>query len=72
MSLRREFPSSSSRLGAVALAALLIAAAPLAGCQGLSEMDGSIASIQSWGEKGLAATKVGDCDTFSVPESAVA
>ena len=33
---------------------------------------GSIASIQYWGEKGLAATKVGDCDTYSVPASSVA
>ena len=33
---------------------------------------GSIASIQYWGEKGLAATTVGDCDTYSVPASAVA
>ena len=33
---------------------------------------GSITSLQYWGEKGLAANKVGDCDTFSVPESAVA
>lgn len=36
-----------------------------------SDTYGSIASITSWGEKGLAATQVGDCDTFSVPASAV-
>jgi len=35
----------SSRLGAVALVALVVGAAPLAGCQGLSDMTGSIASI---------------------------
>jgi Flp pilus assembly protein TadD len=45
MSLRNEFLFSSSRLGAIALAAVLIGAAPLAGCQGLGEMSGSIASI---------------------------
>jgi Flp pilus assembly protein TadD len=45
MSFSSEFPCSSSRLGAIALAALLIAATPLAGCQGLSDMTGSIASI---------------------------
>lgn len=28
---------------------------------------GSIASQQAYGEKGLAATKVGDCDAFSAP-----
>jgi len=33
---------------------------------------GSIPSLQYWGERGLAANKVGDCDTYSVPESAVA
>jgi len=44
MSLRSEIPSFSNRLGAVAFAALLIGAAPLAGCQGLGEMGGSIAS----------------------------
>jgi uncharacterized protein len=37
-----------------------------------SDTYGSIASLQYWGERGLAANKVGDCDTFSVPESAVA
>ena len=46
MSSSREFPSCSSRLGAVAVAALLIGAAPLAGCQGLGTMSGSIASTQ--------------------------
>ena len=46
MSFRSEFPFSSGRLGAVALAAVLIGAAPLAGCQGLSDMTGSIASIR--------------------------
>jgi Flp pilus assembly protein TadD len=45
MSFRNEVPFSPSRLGAVALAALLVGAAPLVGCQGLSGMDGSIASI---------------------------
>jgi Flp pilus assembly protein TadD len=45
MSFRSELPISSRRLGAIALAAALIGAAPLAGCQGLSEMTGSIASI---------------------------
>ncbi len=44
MSCCSEFPSSSGRLGALALAVLLIGAAPLAGCQGLSDMTGSIAS----------------------------
>ncbi len=37
-----------------------------------SDTYGSIASIQYWGEKGLAATTVGACDTFSVPSSVVA
>lgn len=37
-----------------------------------SDSYGSIASIQYWGEKGLAAMRVGDCDTFSAPQSAVA
>ncbi len=46
MSFRSELPFSSSRLGAVALAALLIGVAPLAGCQGLNDMTGSIASIR--------------------------
>ena len=46
MSFRSELAFSSGRLGAVALAAALIGAAPLAGCQGLGEMSGSIASIQ--------------------------
>ena len=46
MSLRSEFAFSSGRLGAVALAAVLIGAAPLAGCQGLGQMSGSIASLQ--------------------------
>jgi Flp pilus assembly protein TadD len=46
MSFRSEFPFSSGRLGAVALAALLIGAAPLAGCQGFGDMTGSIASTR--------------------------
>jgi Flp pilus assembly protein TadD len=46
MSFRNEFAFSSGRLGAVAFAAVLIGAAPLAGCQGLGAMSGSIASIQ--------------------------
>jgi Flp pilus assembly protein TadD len=46
MSFRSEFAFSSGRLSAVALAAALIGAAPLAGCQGLGEMSGSIASTQ--------------------------
>ena len=46
MSFRSEFPFSSSCLGAIALAAVLIGAAPLAGCQGLGEMSGSIASTR--------------------------
>jgi Flp pilus assembly protein TadD len=46
MSFRSEFAFSSGRFGAIALAAALIGAAPLAGCQGLGEMSGSIASIQ--------------------------
>ena len=47
MSFRSEFPFSSSRLGAVALARPAVgAAAPLAGCQGLGDMTGSIASIR--------------------------
>ncbi len=46
MSFRSEFPFSSGRLGAVALAAVLLGAAPLAGCQGLSDVTGSIASTQ--------------------------
>jgi predicted metalloprotease len=37
-----------------------------------SATHGSIASLQYWGERGLAAKKVGDCDTYSVPASAVA
>jgi hypothetical protein len=37
-----------------------------------SDAYGSIASLTAWGEKGLAAKRVGDCDTFSVPASAVA
>ena len=37
-----------------------------------SDSYGSVASLQYWGEKGLAATTVGDCDTFSVASSAVA
>lgn len=44
MSLRSESPFSFRRFGAVALAALLIGAAPLAGCQGLGDVTGSIAS----------------------------
>ena len=46
MSFRDEFVFSSGRFGAVAVAAVLIGAAPLAGCQGLGAMSGSIASIQ--------------------------
>jgi len=37
-----------------------------------SDTYGSIASLQYWGEKGMTATKVGDCETYSVPKSAVA
>ena len=37
-----------------------------------SDSYGSVASLQYWGEKGLAATTVGDCDTFSVASSVVA
>jgi len=33
---------------------------------------GSVASLQYWGEKGLQATTVGACETFSVPSAAVA
>ncbi len=33
---------------------------------------GSIGSLKAWGEKGLAATTVSDCNTFVVPASAVA
>jgi len=46
MSFSNEFPFCSSRLGAVAVAALLIGVTPLAGCQGLGAMSGSVASIQ--------------------------
>jgi hypothetical protein len=37
-----------------------------------SDAYGSIASLQYWGEKGMKATNVGDCETYSVPKSAVA
>lgn len=37
-----------------------------------SDTYGSIASLQYWGEKGMNATKVGDCETYSVPKSDVA
>ena len=37
-----------------------------------SDAYGSIVSLQYWGEKGLKATKVGDCETYSVLTSAVA
>lgn len=37
-----------------------------------SDAYGSIASLQYWGEKGMKATKVGDCETYSVSKSAVA
>jgi len=33
---------------------------------------GSVPSLQYWGEKGLSATKVGDCETFSVQSALVA
>lgn len=33
---------------------------------------GSIESLKAWGEKGLAATTVSDCNTFVAPASAVA
>lgn len=33
---------------------------------------GSVAAVQRWGEKGLAAQKVGDCDTYSVASVTVA
>jgi len=46
MSFRSEFPFSSGRLGAVALAALLIGAGPLAGCRDFGDMTGSIASTR--------------------------
>ena len=46
MSFRSEFPFSSSRISAVALVALLVAAAPLAGCQGFGDMTASIASTR--------------------------
>lgn len=39
---------------------------------GGSDSYGSVASLQYWGEKGLAAATIGDCDTFSVASSAVA
>jgi len=41
-----DSPFSFRRLGPVALAALLVSAAPLAGCQGLSDVTGSIASTR--------------------------
>ena len=37
-----------------------------------SDTYGSIASLQYWGEKGMTATTVGDCETYSVLTSAVA
>ena len=46
MSFCNESAFSSRRLGAVALVAVLLGAAPLVGCQGLGAMSGSIASIQ--------------------------
>jgi Flp pilus assembly protein TadD len=47
MPFAREFPFASPRLGAVALAALLLCAAPLAGCRDLGDVSGSIASIET-------------------------
>jgi Flp pilus assembly protein TadD len=46
MSLRNDSKSSPGRFGAVALAAVMLGAASLTGCQGLGAMSGSIASIQ--------------------------
>ena len=45
MPFRSENRFSSRRLGAVAFVALLMGAAPLAGCQGLGDVNGSIATI---------------------------
>jgi Flp pilus assembly protein TadD len=46
MSFRSEFPILSSRLGAFALAALMIGAGPLAGCRDFGDVTGSIASTR--------------------------
>ncbi|THD42438.1 MAG: hypothetical protein E7774_15570 [Bradyrhizobium sp.] len=45
MPLFRDFPRLSPRLGAVALAALTLCAAPLSGCRDLGDPSASIASI---------------------------
>ena len=46
MSFRSEFPHLSGRLGAVALAALLVGAGALAGCRDFGDATGSIASTR--------------------------